>query len=133
MAALFDLTAEYLRTRKQFGAPIGKFQALQHKLVDMKVALELARSVAAAEAMAVDVADAEVRRRFIAAAKVQVARSGRFIGQAAIQLHGAMGMTDEYGAGRYLKRLVVIGALHGDLAHHLERFAASTEPAGPRH
>ncbi|MFG1391663.1 acyl-CoA dehydrogenase family protein [Xanthobacter agilis] len=133
MAALFDLTAEYLRTRKQFGAPIGKFQALQHKLVDMKVALELARSVAAAAAMAVDVADAEVRRRFIAAAKVQVARSGRFIGQAAIQLHGAMGMTDEYGAGRYLKRLVVIGALHGDLAHHLERFAASTEPAGPRH
>lgn len=130
MAALLDLTAEYLRTRKQFGAPIGKFQALQHKLVDMRVALELARSVAAAAAMAVDIPDVELRRRFISAAKVQVTRSGRFIGQAAIQLHGAMGMTEEYGAGRYLKRLVVIGALYGDFAHHLERFAATAEPAG---
>lgn len=130
MAALLDLTAEYLRTRKQFGAPIGKFQALQHKLVDMRVALELARSVAAAAAMAVDIPDAELRRRFISAAKVQVTRSGRLIGQAAIQLHGAMGMTEEYGAGRYLKRLVVIGALYGDFAHHLERFAATAEPAG---
>lgn len=130
MAALLDLTAEYLRTRKQFGAPIGKFQALQHKLVDMRVALELARSVAAAAAMAVDLPDVDLRRRFISAAKVQVSRSGRFIGQAAIQLHGAMGMTEEYGAGRYLKRLVVIGALYGDFAHHLERFAATAEPAG---
>lgn len=124
MAALFELTAEYLRTRKQFGAPLGKFQALQHKLVDMRTAVELARSMAAAAAMAADQPDARERQRIISAAKAQIDRGGRFLGQAAIQLHGAMGMTEEYDAGRYVKRLLVLSSLNGDADHHLDRFQA---------
>lgn len=124
MSALFDMTVEYLQTRRQFGVPIGKFQALQHRVVDMRVELELARSIAAGAAIAADLGDPRERSRIISAAKVQIGRSSRYIGQQAIQLHGAMGMTDEYGAGRYVKRLLVLSSLYGDVDHHLERFVS---------
>lgn len=126
MAGLFDMCVEYLQTRKQFGVPIGTFQVLQHRLVDMKVALEMARSITAAAAMSVDGDDVPARRRMVAAAKIHTGRAGRLIGQHAIQLHGAMGMTEEYGAGRYLKRLMVLSALFGDGTHHLDGFIAAT-------
>lgn len=125
MEAVCDLTAEYLRTRKQFGAPIGKFQALQHRLVDMRIAMEHARSIAAAAAMAADLEDVKERQQIVAAAKVFCNRGGRYVGQQAIQLHGAMGMTDEYPAGRYLKRLMVLASLFGDADHYLDRFIAA--------
>ncbi|HYH21390.1 MAG TPA: acyl-CoA dehydrogenase family protein [Azospirillum sp.] len=126
MAALYDMTVEFLRTRRQFGRPLGAFQALQHRVVDMRTALELARSMAAAAAIAADLDDAGERRRIVSAAKVQVDRSGRAIGAQAIQLHGAMGMTEEYGAGRYVKRLLVLSSLYGDADHHTDRYQAAT-------
>ena len=130
MGALFEQTAEYLRTRKQFGQPIGKFQALQHRLVDMKIALELTRSLASAAAMAVDDAEPAERARIVAAARVQAANAGRMIGQQAIQMHGAMGMTDELAIGHYVKRLMVLSAQAGDAAANLSRFMAASGYTG---
>ncbi len=124
MGALFDVTVEYLRTRKQFGQQIGKFQALQHRLVDMKVNLEMTRSLAGAAAMVVDVDDAGERARIVSAARVQAARAGRSIGQQAIQMHGAMGMTDELAVGHLVKRLMVLAAQQDDAGANLERFMA---------
>lgn len=126
MAALYDMTVEFLRTRRQFGRPLGAFQALQHRVVDMRTALELARSMAVAAAIAADLDDVAERRRIVSAAKVQVDRSGRAIGAQAVQLHGAMGMTEEYGAGRYVKRLLVLSSLYGDAGHHTDRYQAAT-------
>jgi pimeloyl-CoA dehydrogenase small subunit len=123
MAALTDLTVEYLKTRKQFGVAIGSFQVLQHRATEMLVALEQARSMAMfATMLAADEAAAE-RRKAIAAAKVQVGRSARLVGQQAIQLHGGIGMTEEYKAGHYFKRLTMIEILFGDADHHLRALA----------
>ncbi|MGE3148422.1 MAG: acyl-CoA dehydrogenase family protein [Pseudorhodoplanes sp.] len=119
MNALMDLTVEYLKTRKQFGAPIGSFQALQHRAADMLIATEQARSMAMFAAMMADDPDPVARRKAIAAAKVQIGKSGKLVGKEAIQLHGGIGMTDEYKAGHYFKRLTVIDALFGDADHHL--------------
>ena len=122
MARLVELTAEYLRTRKQFGKPIGSFQALQHRAVDMLVALEQARSMAFAAAAGVDAADPAERRRAVSAAKAMVGISGRAIGQAAVQLHGGMGMTDELPVGHYFKRLACIDLSWGNAEHHVELY-----------
>jgi alkylation response protein AidB-like acyl-CoA dehydrogenase len=119
MADTLDLTTDYLKTRVQFGVPIGSFQALQHRAVDMLIQLELARSMAILAALSLDHAP-DQRRRNIAAAKVQIGRSGRFIGQQAVQLHGAIGITAEYKVGHAFKRLTAIDALFGDTDHHLE-------------
>ena len=119
MTALHELTVEYLKTRKQFGMAIGSFQSLQHRAVDMLVSLEQARSMAYLATMMADSEDATERRRMISAAKVQVGRSARFVGQQAIQLHGGIGMTMEYKAGHYFKRISMIDALFGDADHHL--------------
>ncbi len=130
MQALFDMTLEYLKTRQQFGAPIGKFQALQHRMADMAIHLEQARSMAllAALALARSGADAggdlAMRRRVVSAAKYRVGLAARFIGQGAIQLHGGMGVTDELPASHYFKRLSMIELTLGDMDHHLERFIA---------
>lgn len=121
--ALLVQTAEHLRTRKQFGAPLAKFQVLQHRVADMAIALEQLKSMACAAAMAVEAGDAPQRRRLVSAAKVLVSQQGRQIGLCAIQLHGAMGMTDECRVGHYAKRLIVIGQLFGDAAHHLKLLA----------
>jgi pimeloyl-CoA dehydrogenase small subunit len=123
MAAVHEMTVEYVKTRKQFGAPIGSFQVLQHRAADMLIALEQARSMAFYATMMAEEPDPTERRRAIAAAKVQIGRSGRFVGQQAIQLHGGIGMTMEYKAGHYFKRLTAIDALFGDADHHLAKLA----------
>lgn len=120
--ALVEMTTEHLKTRRQFGAPLAKLQVLQHRMADMVLGLELCRSMACAAAMAVDAADPAQRRRLVSAAKVVAAQAGRSAGQWAIQMHGAMGMTDECRVGHYAKRLLAIGQLFGDAAHHLSRF-----------
>jgi pimeloyl-CoA dehydrogenase small subunit len=123
MAALHELTVDYLKTRKQFGVPIGSFQVLQHKAVDMLTALEQARSMAYYATMMAAENDAEARRKAISAAKVQIGRSARFVGETAIQLHGGIGMTMEYKAGHYFKRLTMIDMAFGDADHHLRELA----------
>ncbi|GAB3354480.1 MULTISPECIES: acyl-CoA dehydrogenase family protein [Giesbergeria] len=126
--ALLTHTAEHLRTRKQFGVPLAKFQVLQHRMADMVIALEQLKSMACAAAMAVQAGDAAQRRRIVSAAKVLTSQQGRQIGLTAIQMHGAMGMTDECRVGHYAKRLMVIGQLLGDSAYHLQQLMAPTAP-----
>ncbi|MBI4292169.1 MAG: acyl-CoA dehydrogenase family protein [Betaproteobacteria bacterium] len=123
MAALHELTVEYLKNRRQFGVPIGSFQVLQHRAVDMLIALEQARSMAMLASMSVAEDDAELRGRRLAAAKAQIGSSCRFIGQEATQLHGGMGLTLEYSGGHYFKRLTMIESLFGNTAHQLQRLA----------
>lgn len=125
MQALTDLTVEYLRTRKQFGVAIGTFQVLQHKAGDMFVALELARSMALYAAMMVGAEDADERRSAISAAKVQINKAARFVGQTAVQLHGGIGMTMEYLGAHHFRRLAMIEIAYGDTAHHLRRVTAA--------
>lgn len=131
MQALFDATLDYLKTRQQFGAPIGKFQALQHRMADMAIHLEQARSMALLAALTLargrgDASDGAVamRRRVVSAAKYRVGLAARAIGQGAVQLHGGMGVTDELPAAHYFKRLTLIELTLGDMDHHLERFIA---------
>jgi pimeloyl-CoA dehydrogenase small subunit len=123
MQAMHDATLEYLKTRQQFGRPIGQFQVLQHRSVDMLVALEGARSMAMFAAVMAAEDDPVERRRAISAAKIQIGRSGRHIGQEAIQLHGGIGMTTEYKVGHLFKRMTVIDQLFGDADAHLARLA----------
>jgi pimeloyl-CoA dehydrogenase small subunit len=123
MAALHELTVDYLKTRKQFGVPIASFQVLQHRAVDMYTALEQARSMAYYATMMAAEADAEERRKAMHAAKVQIGRSARHVGEQAIQLHGGIGMTMEYKAGHYFKRLTMIDMAYGDADHHLRELA----------
>jgi pimeloyl-CoA dehydrogenase small subunit len=125
MQAMHDLTLEYLKTRKQFGRAIGSFQVLQHRSVDMLVALEQARSMAMFAAVMAGEENPVERRRAISAAKVQIGRSGRHIGQEAIQLHGGIGMTTEYAVGHYFKRVTVIDQMFGDADTHLASLAAA--------
>jgi pimeloyl-CoA dehydrogenase small subunit len=114
-------TVEYLKTRKQFGVPIGSFQTLQHRAADMFVALEQARSMSMFATMATDFEDAKERATAVAAAKVQIGKSGKFIGQQSIQLHGGIGMTQEAKIGHYFKRLTMIENTFGDTDYHLRR------------
>ena len=113
-------TVEYLKTRKQFGVTIGSFQTLQHRAADMFVFLEQARSMAMLAAMATDFDDKE-RAKAVAAAKVQIGKSLKFVGQQAIQLHGGIGMTMEAKIGHYFKRLTMIESTFGDTDYHLRR------------
>ena len=122
-----DATLEYLKTRKQFGMTIGSFQALQHRMVDMFVACEQARSMAVLAACRVDAEDdVKERKRAVSAAKVKVADCARHVSQEAIQLHGGMGMTEEMKVSHTFRRLTVIAQRFGDADHHLERYAALT-------
>ena len=114
-------TVEYIKTRKQFGVAIGTFQALQHRASDMFVALEQARSMSMFATMAADFDDAKERARAVAAAKVQIGKSGKFVGQQSIQLHGGIGMTQEAKIGHYFKRLTMIENTFGDTDYHLRR------------
>ncbi len=123
MAGLHELTVEYLKTRKQFGVPIGSFQVLQHRAVDMLTALEQAHSMAYYATMMAAEPDAGLRRKAMSAAKVQIGRAAKHIGQEAIQLHGGIGMTMEYKAGHYFKRLTMIDMAFGDADHHLRELA----------
>src|SRR5882672_909599 len=131
MDALHATTVEYLKTRQQFGQPIGRFQALQHRAVDMLVQLEQARSMSLLAASKVDSPDVSERRRTVAAAKEMAGRAGRFVGQQAIQLHGGMGMTDELNVSHYFKRLTAIDVLFGNSASQRTRFATMKEGDAP--
>ena len=117
-------TAEYLKTRKQFGRPIGAFQVLQHQFTDMLIASEEARSMTYVATLRLGERDAAVRAKAVSGAKHLVGRHGRMIGQRAIQLHGGMGMTEEMAVGHYFKRLTMIDVMFGDEAYHLRRYAA---------
>jgi alkylation response protein AidB-like acyl-CoA dehydrogenase len=115
-----------MKTRKQFGVALSGFQALQHRLVDMFIHCEETRSMALKAALEVDNADPVARARALSAVKVQIGKAGRSAGQEAVQLHGGMGMTDEYKIGHYFKRLSMIDTLFGDVDYHLERFARAS-------
>ncbi len=127
MDAMHAATVEYLKTRQQFGQPIGRFQALQHRAVDMLIHLEQARSMAVLAASRVDSTNVAERRKTIAAAKEMIGRAGRYVGQQAIQLHGGMGMTDELNVSHYFKRLTAIDVLFGNAAYQRQRFATMKE------
>ena len=125
MAAMHDVTVDYMKMRKQFGVTIGSFQALQHRAAEMLIALEQARSMAMLATMMAAEDDVRERRQAISAAKVQIGRSGRLIGQQAIQIHGGIGMTMEAKVGHYFKRVTTIDTLFGDADHHLGLLAES--------
>src|SRR2546426_1353109 len=120
-----DTTLEYLKTRRQFGVPIGTFQVLQHRMVDMVISYEQARSMACLACVKVDTAGAAERRRVVSAAKIKVADACRHVSQESVQLHGGMGMSEELKVSHTFRRLTMIAQTFGDAEHHLERFAAS--------
>ncbi|ADG15070.1 acyl-CoA dehydrogenase domain protein [Paraburkholderia atlantica] len=122
--ALNHATVEYTKTRRQFGQPIARFQALQHRMVEMLIHAEQARSITYLAAMRYATEDAIERRRAISAAKVRVGQAARFVGQQAVQLHGGMGVTNEVAAAHLFKRLAIIETTLGDVDHHLARFAS---------
>jgi alkylation response protein AidB-like acyl-CoA dehydrogenase len=120
-----DTTLEYLKTRKQFGVPIGTFQALQHRMVDMYISLEQARSMACLACSRVDSgAGAGGDPRSVSAAKIKIADAARHVSQEAVQLHGGMGMSEELKVSHAFRRLTVLAREFGDADHHLARFAA---------
>lgn len=123
MDVLHETTLDYLKTRKQFGVAIGSFQVIQHRSVDMFTALEQSKSILLYGTMMAAEPDATERRRAMHAVKVQIGRSGRHIGQDAIQLHGGIGMTHEYKASHYFKRLTMIELAFGNADHHLRELA----------
>jgi alkylation response protein AidB-like acyl-CoA dehydrogenase len=126
MQALVDATVEYVRQRQQFGVPIGRFQALQHRIADMLIHLEQARSMSYLAALRCTDTNVTERRRALSAAKAVIGQAGRFVGQQAIQLHGGMGMTDELKVSHWFKRLTAADLMFGDSDSHLQRFAALT-------
>jgi pimeloyl-CoA dehydrogenase small subunit len=123
METMHAMTLEYLKTRQQFGKPIGQNQVLQHRSAEMLIALEQGRSMAMLAAMTVDEPDPKERAHNIAMAKVGVGQASRFVAQNAVQLHGGIGMTEEYAVGHYFRRVMVIEHMFGDPAHHLSRLA----------
>ena len=124
MDSAVNLTVEYMKTREQFGVPIGSFQVLQHRAVEMLGAKEYSRALTYRAAGAIDGANARDRARAASAAKVEMGRAGKQIGQEGVQLHGGMGMTDDMAVGHYFKRLTMIDALFGNTDHHKRRFAS---------
>jgi alkylation response protein AidB-like acyl-CoA dehydrogenase len=125
IVALNEATLNYLKTRKQFGVPIGKFQALQHRMADMFIAAEQARSMAILAAVYADSEDAAERRRSVSAAKAYIGQAARLVGQQSVQLHGAMGVVDDVIVSHYFKRLTMIELTLGDTDFHLGRFSSA--------
>lgn len=123
MEAMLNMTVEYMKTRVQFGRPIGENQALQHRATEMMIALEQGRSLAMLAAVMVDDENAEQRDRDLSTAKVGVGQAARFVSQNAVQLHGGIGMTDEYAVGHYFRRCMVIEHSFGDTGYHLSKLA----------
>ena len=126
MQALVDATVTYVQARQQFGVPIGRFQALQHRIADMLIHLEQARSMSYLAALRCTDTNVLERRRALSAAKAVVGQSARFVGQQAVQLHGGMGMTDELNVSHWFKRLTAAELMFGDSDTHLQRYAALT-------
>jgi alkylation response protein AidB-like acyl-CoA dehydrogenase len=127
---LHETTLTYLKTRQQFGATLGSFQALQHRMVDLYTACELAQSMAQSAAVALDLPDAAERSRRLSGIKLHLNKAARSVAQEAIQLHGGMGMTDELAVGHYAKRLTMIGLTFGDTAYHMGCYTALMRKAG---
>ncbi len=125
MSRMLDITVDYLKVRRQFGVPLASFQALQHRAVDMLVMTEQARSMAMYAAMMCQDPNPAERSRAMAAAKVQIGKSGKFVGEQAIQLHGGIGVTEECQVGHYYRRLTMIEVLFGDRHFHLSALARS--------
>jgi len=130
MKAVNAATLEYTKNRKQFGVPISRFQALQHRMADMFLNSEQAQSMSYLAAIKCVDPDVAERRRALSAAKVVIGQASRFVGQQAIQLHGGMGMTDELMVSHHFKRLTAIDLTFGDADFHIQRFIAATTPAG---
>jgi alkylation response protein AidB-like acyl-CoA dehydrogenase len=126
MQALVDATVDYVRVRQQFGQPIGRFQALQHRIADMLIHLEQARSMSYLAALRCTAKDVGERRRALSAAKAVIGQAGRFVGQQSVQLHGGMGMTDELKVSHWFNRLTAAQLMFGDSDTHLQRYAALT-------
>ncbi len=124
MEVLYKATVEYCKTREQFGQPIGKFQVLQHRMVDMFMEYEQSKSLMYMAAMRLDEGYGDEAKKAVSAFKVQIGKSGRFVGQSAVQLHGGMGMTEELSVGHYFKRLTMIDTLFGNTDFHLQRFGS---------
>ena len=125
MQSANDATLEYLKTRKQFGVPIGSFQVLQHRMVEMVIHTEQARSMAIVAASKVDTSsDSRERARAVSAAKVKIADAARVVSQESVQLHGGMGMTEELKISHTFRRLTMAAQRFGDADHHLERYAS---------
>ena len=133
MQALFDATVDYLRTRQQFGQPIGRFQALQHRVADMLIHLEQARSMSYLAAECCVSGGADQRRQAICAAMVVTGEACRYVGQQAVQLHGGMGMTDELKVSHWFRRLTAIEALFGGTDENVRQYAALAFGAGGAH
>jgi alkylation response protein AidB-like acyl-CoA dehydrogenase len=123
---LLETTCTYLKTREQYGAPLARLQVLQHRMADMYVAVELARSMAQVAAVALG-KEKRQRMRDISAAKVQAVRTARFVGREAVQLHGGMGMSEELDVSAHFKRLMLSALQFGDEAQHLARFSAISD------
>jgi alkylation response protein AidB-like acyl-CoA dehydrogenase len=126
LQATLDATVEYTKTRQQFGVPIARFQALQHRMADMLIHVEQARSMSYLAAMRAAEPEGRDRRRALAAAKVVVGNACRFVGQQAVQLHGGMGVTDEIAVSHLFRRLTALEMALGDTAHHLEQFVTAS-------
>lgn len=129
MEVLYKSTVEYCQTREQFGQPIGKFQVLQHRMVDMFMEYEQTKSLAYMAAMRLAEGDSIDASKAVSALKVRVGKGGRFVGQSAVQLYGGMGMTEELAIGHYFKRLTAIDTLFGNYDYHLKRYARLSQPA----
>ncbi|MEA2737805.1 MAG: hypothetical protein QOH05_1112 [Acetobacteraceae bacterium] len=124
MEAMNEMTLEYSKTRVQFGAPIGSYQVVQHRLADMFMAQEQGRSMAMLATMSIDNPDETARAHDIALAKVGIGQAGRYVSQSAVQMHGGIGMTEEYAVGHYFRRCMVTERLFGDPAYYLAKLAA---------
>lgn len=128
MEVVKDMTLEYLRTRNQFGVPIGRFQALQHRMADLLMEVEQARSIVINAAGALD-GDRLAREKAVSAAKNLIGRVGRLVAEEAIQMHGGIGMTWEFSMPHYAKRIIMLDHMLGDTDHHMERFIALSSAA----
>jgi alkylation response protein AidB-like acyl-CoA dehydrogenase len=124
METMLAMTIEYMKTRVQFGKPIGENQALQHRATEMMMSLEQGRSLAMLAAIMIDDDNAEQRAHDLSTAKVGVGQAARFVSQNAVQLHGGIGMTEEYAVGHYFRRCMVIEHSFGDTGYHLSKLAA---------
>ncbi len=124
MEAMNEMTLEYSKTRVQFGQPIGTYQVVQHRMADMFMAQEQGRSMAILATMSVDNPDDAQRAHDMALAKVGIGQAGRYVSQSAVQMHGGIGMTEEYAVGHYFRRCMVIERLFGDPAYYLNKLAA---------
>jgi alkylation response protein AidB-like acyl-CoA dehydrogenase len=129
MEKAIEITAEYLKTRKQFGVPIGSFQALQHRMADMAAEMEVARSMLFAALASVENDDDATRQRTLSAAKALISRAAKTVCGQAIQLHGGIGMTEEYQVGHYFKRAIVADLLLGSSERHEAAYAAGFKGA----